>query len=127
MISFLSCSPEGKTILYKITTYELQRMMNNDRFGGITRLYGIQEAEIITNAHICVVGIGGVGSWAAEALARSGIGQITIIDHDDIAESNINRQIHSLTETIDQSKVETMAERIKQINPLCQCNIVDDL
>jgi len=98
----------------------------NKRFGGISRLYGIQEAEIIRNAHFCVIGIGGVGSWTAEALARSGIGKITIIDHDDIADSNINRQIHSLTETIDQSKVETMSERIKQINPQCECNIVDD-
>ncbi len=101
-------------------------MTYDERFGGITRLYGIQESEIIRNTHICVIGIGGVGSWAAEALARSGIGKITIIDHDDIAASNINRQIHSLTASIDQSKVETMAERIKQINPQCECNIVDD-
>ena len=98
----------------------------DDRFGGITRLYGSQETEILRKAHVCVIGIGGVGSWAAEALARSGIGEITIIDHDDIAASNINRQIHSLTDTIDQSKVETMAERIQQINPECKCNIIDD-
>ena len=60
----------------------------NQRFGGISRLYGIKEAEILKHAHICVIGIWGVGSWAAEALARSGIGRITLIDHDDIAASN---------------------------------------
>jgi tRNA threonylcarbamoyladenosine dehydratase len=101
-------------------------MTYDQRFGGISRLYGNQEAEIIRNAHVCVVGIGGVGSWTAEALARSGIGKITLIDHDDIASSNINRQIHSLTSTLEKSKVETMAERIKEINPQCECNIIDD-
>jgi len=98
----------------------------NNRFGGIARLYGEQAFAIIRHAHICVIGIGGVGSWAAESLARSGIGKITLIDHDDIAESNINRQVHSLSSTLDRSKVEVMAERIQQINPHCQINIVDD-
>lgn len=97
-----------------------------NRFGGITRLYGLQAFNILRNAHFCVIGIGGVGSWAAESLARTGIGEITLIDHDDIAASNINRQIHSLSDTIDQSKVETMAKRIKQINPDCKVNIIDD-
>jgi len=96
------------------------------RFGGIARLYGKQALEIFRNSHICVVGIGGVGSWAVESLARTGFGEITLIDHDDIATSNINRQIHSLSVTIEQSKVETMAERIKQINPECKVNIIDD-
>ncbi len=77
--------------------------------------------------HICVIGIGGVGSWAAEALARSGVGQITLIDHDDIALSNINRQIHTLDTTLEQSKVLTMQDRIRQINPHCQCHAIDDL
>lgn len=98
----------------------------NNRFGGIARLYGQQAFDIIRQSHICVIGIGGVGSWTAESLARSGIGQITLIDHDDIAESNINRQIHSLSKTIDQSKVETMAQRILQINPDCKVNVIDD-
>jgi len=97
-----------------------------NRFGGIARLYGQQAFNILRNAHFCVIGIGGVGSWAAESLARTGIGEITLIDHDDIAASNINRQIHSLSNTIDQSKVETMAERIQQINPDCKINIIDD-
>ena len=98
----------------------------DQRFGGISRLYGLQEADILRSAHICVIGIGGVGSWAAEALARSGVGKISIIDHDDIAASNVNRQIHSLSSTLEQSKVETMAERIQQINPLCDCQAIDD-
>ncbi len=98
----------------------------DQRFGGITRLYGVAETEILRQAHICVIGIGGVGSWAAEALARSGIGHITLIDNDDIALSNINRQIHSQTSTVDQPKVEVMAERIRQINPDCQCLPIDD-
>ena len=96
------------------------------RFGGIRRLYGQHGANVIQQAHFCVIGIGGVGSWVAEALARNGIGQITLIDLDDICTTNINRQIHALTETIGQSKVEVMAERIKQINPECRVNIVED-
>ena len=98
----------------------------DQRFSGIRRLYGNNETELLRTKHVCVIGIGGVGSWAAEALARSGIGTITIIDHDDIALSNINRQIHSLTSTIEQSKVEVMAERIREINPDCDCRVIDD-
>jgi len=96
------------------------------RFGGIARLYGQHGAEIIKNAHFCVIGIGGVGSWVAEALARNGVGNITLIDLDDICITNINRQIHALSDTIGESKVEVMGDRIKQINPDCQVNIVED-
>jgi len=97
-----------------------------NRFGGIARLYGQKAFNTIRQAHFCVIGIGGVGSWAAESLARSGVGEITLIDHDDIAASNINRQIHSLGNTLEQSKVEAMAQRIKLINPECKINIIDD-
>jgi len=97
-----------------------------NRFTGIARLYGQQAFDIIGASHICVIGIGGVGSWAAESLARSGVGEITLIDHDDIAISNINRQIHSLSATLEQSKVDAMAQRIRQINPECKLNIIDD-
>lgn len=102
--------------------------MNNfeNRFGGIARLYGQQAFDKLQQSHVCIIGIGGVGSWAAESLARTGLGQLTLIDHDDIAESNINRQIHSLSNTLEQSKVEAMAQRIKLINPACQVNIIDD-
>ena len=99
----------------------------SERFGGIQRLYGKTRAKWIPQLHICVIGIGGVGSWAAEALARSGIGNITLIDHDDIALSNINRQIHTLDSTLEQSKVLAMKERILQINPACHCHAIDDL
>jgi tRNA A37 threonylcarbamoyladenosine dehydratase len=99
----------------------------SERFGGIERLYGQSRASQMQTLHIAVVGIGGVGSWAAEALARSGIGHITLIDHDDIALSNINRQIHTLDSTLDQAKVETMRQRILEINPHCQCRAIDDL
>ncbi|TEA27082.1 tRNA cyclic N6-threonylcarbamoyladenosine(37) synthase TcdA [Candidatus Schmidhempelia bombi] len=96
------------------------------RFSGIARLYGEQALTNFMNAHVCVIGIGGVGSWAAESLARSGIGHITLIDMDDICITNTNRQIHALQENIGQLKTETMAERIKQINPECQVQVIDD-
>lgn len=96
----------------------------NFRFGGIGRLYGNSGLASLARAHVCVIGIGGVGSWAAEALARSGIGHITLIDLDDICVSNINRQIHALDGTIGQSKVMVMAERLRRINPQVQCQPV---
>lgn len=87
------------------------------RFGGIARLYGQQGLMQLAGSHVAVVGIGGVGSWAAEALARSGIGELTLIDLDDVCVSNINRQVHALQTTVGQMKTEVMAERLKQINP----------
>lgn len=94
------------------------------RFGGIRRLYGAVAAEAFSRAHVAVVGIGGVGSWGAEALARSGIGRITLIDLDDICTSNINRQIHALDGQVGRQKVEAMAERIRAINPGCEVKTV---
>ena len=99
----------------------------SERFGAIGRLYGTAGAEVLRSAHICVVGIGGVGSWVVEALARSGVGAITLIDHDDISLTNINRQLHTLDTTVGHSKVEEMAGRVLQINPDCQCHAIDDL
>ena len=96
------------------------------RFIGIQRLYGQQAYQQITSSHICVIGIGGVGSWVAESLARSGVGELTLLDLDHIAESNINRQIHALSETLGQSKIIAMQERILSINPECQVNLIDD-
>jgi tRNA A37 threonylcarbamoyladenosine dehydratase len=95
------------------------------RFGGLERLYGVAGAAAIRRAHVAVVGIGGVGSWAAEALARSGVGRITLIDLDHVAESNINRQVHALEGTLGQAKVLAMQERIAQIHPRCRVNPVD--
>ena len=96
------------------------------RFAGIARLYGVAALARFQQAHVCVVGVGGVGSWAAEALARSGIGKITLIDLDDVCISNINRQLHALTDTVGQDKVAVMAQRIKAINPECEVVQVED-
>jgi tRNA A37 threonylcarbamoyladenosine dehydratase len=90
------------------------------RFGGIARLYGRAGLERLRAAHVCVIGIGGVGTWAAEALARSGVGALTLVDLDEVCVTNINRQLHALTETVGRSKVEVMAERIRAINPDCR-------
>lgn len=89
------------------------------RFSGLDRLYGVEGAERIRASHVAVVGIGGVGSWAVESLARSGVGRLTLIDLDHVSESNINRQVHALNETVGQAKVLAMRDRIAQINPLC--------
>ena len=102
-------------------TADLQR-----RFGGLERLYGLNGAAAIRAGHVAVVGIGGVGSWAAEALARSGVGEITLIDLDHIAESNINRQIHAVESTLGQAKVQAMRERIAQINRGCLVHCVEE-
>lgn len=96
------------------------------RFGGVSRLYGAVGAARIFSSHVVVVGVGGVGSWSAEALARSGVGHITLIDLDHVSESNINRQIHSLDATLGQSKIEAMRERIKGIHPQGQVHLIDD-
>jgi tRNA A37 threonylcarbamoyladenosine dehydratase len=96
------------------------------RFGGLERLYGVTGAKKIREAHIAVVGIGGVGSWAVEALARSGVGKLTLIDFDHIAESNINRQIHALDDTLGMSKVLAMQQRIAHINSQCVVECVDE-
>ena len=99
---------------------------NEDPFAGIERLYGKDAYALIKNMHVCVIGIGGVGSWVVEALARSAVGKITMIDYDTIATSNVNRQIHTLSSTLEQKKCSAMLERVKQINPNCDVNIIDD-
>ncbi len=96
------------------------------RFGGVGRLYGEQAAARFAAARVCVVGIGGVGSWAAEALARSAVGQLTLIDLDMVAESNANRQIHALDPVWGMAKVEAMRARILAINPACVVSCVED-
>jgi tRNA threonylcarbamoyladenosine dehydratase len=96
------------------------------RFGGLRRLYGVSGAQAIFDAHVVVVGIGGVGSWAVEALARSGVRRLTLIDMDHVSESNINRQIHALEPTLGQAKAEAMRERIALFHPSCQVDVIDD-
>jgi tRNA threonylcarbamoyladenosine dehydratase len=89
------------------------------RFGGIGRLYGNDGLERLRKACVCVVGLGGVGSWAVEALARSGIGHLTLVDLDDVCISNVNRQLHALDGELGKPKVEVMARRAEAINPEC--------
>ncbi len=96
------------------------------RFGGLSRLYGPDANIALQHARVAVVGIGGVGSWAAEALARSGIGGLTLIDMDHVAESNVNRQVQALTQTLGQAKIEAMGARIQGINADCKLELVDD-
>lgn len=87
--------------------------------GGVSRLLGERGLERLRRGHVAVVGVGGVGSWAAEALARSGVGRLTLIDLDHVAESNLNRQVHATGPTIGQAKVDAMAERIARFAPGC--------
>lgn len=96
------------------------------RFGGVSRLYGADGLAKLQAAHICVIGIGGVGSWAVEALARNAVGAITLIDLDNIAESNVNRQLHAIDGSFGKAKVTAMAERIKLINPMAKVIEIED-
>lgn len=96
------------------------------RFGGIERLYGVQAADWIRDMRVCVIGLGGVGSWAVEALARSGVGHLLLIDHDDIALSNINRQIHALDSRLGEKKTRALEQRVAAINPQCRVQLIDD-
>lgn len=96
------------------------------RFGGVSRLYGADGLARLQAAHICVIGIGGVGSWSAEAVARNAVGTITLIDLDNIAESNVNRQLHALDGAFGKSKVAAMAERIRSINPAAKVIEIED-
>jgi tRNA A37 threonylcarbamoyladenosine dehydratase len=96
------------------------------RFGGIARLYGDKALARFRSAHICVIGVGGVGSWIVEALARSAVGKLTLIDLDNVAESNINRQIQALSGTVGMAKITALAERIAQINPYCVVEQIED-
>lgn len=103
--------------------------MNNyeARFGGIRRLYGTEGQDRLGRAHVCVVGIGGVGSWVVEALARTGIGTLTLVDLDDVCISNTNRQLHAITGQFGRPKVEVMADRIRLIQPDCQIHALQSL
>ncbi len=96
------------------------------RFAGVARLYGAEGLARLQAAHVCVVGIGGVGSWAVEALARTAVGTLTLIDLDMVAESNVNRQIHALGDEFGKAKVRAMGERIAAINPACKVNEIED-
>ncbi|MDP5039781.1 MAG: tRNA cyclic N6-threonylcarbamoyladenosine(37) synthase TcdA [Paraglaciecola sp.] len=96
------------------------------RFGGTERLYGINQTAVLAKSHVCVVGIGGVGCWVAEALARTALGQLTLIDLDDLCVTNTNRQIHAMHSTVGLAKVDEMKKRILDINPDCIVNAIED-
>jgi tRNA A37 threonylcarbamoyladenosine dehydratase len=96
------------------------------RFDGISRLFGKAAVPHIRAMHVCVTGLGGVGSWAVEALARTGIGRLTLIDYDKICLSNMNRQLHALSGTVGEKKHAVMRERVTHINPQCDCRVIDD-
>ncbi|NWG30749.1 MAG: tRNA threonylcarbamoyladenosine dehydratase [Rhodocyclaceae bacterium] len=96
------------------------------RFSGIERLYGAGSLARLAAAHACVVGLGGVGSWAAEALARSGVGRLTLIDLDHVAESNVNRQAQANEDTLGMAKVAAMRARIAAIHPDCRVNCIEE-
>ncbi len=96
-----------------------------EKFGSLARVYGEAMVEMLQGLHVCVIGIGGVGSWAVESLVRTGVGEITLVDGDTISQSNINRQVHALHSTLGQSKVEVMKARLRDINPECQVNIIE--
>lgn len=96
------------------------------RFGGITRLYGERGLAALGASHVCVIGVGGVGSWTAEALARSAVGHITLIDMDHVAESNMNRQLPAIEPELGRAKVEVLRERILAINPGCEAETIEE-
>lgn len=103
-----------------------QQDLYGDRFGGVGRVLGTQASARLRQSHIAVVGIGGVGSWTAEALARTGVGRITLIDLDDVCVTNTNRQVLALSNTVGRPKVEVMAERMQAIAPEIQVDVVSD-
>lgn len=105
---------------------KVEGSLENRRFGGVSRLYGPEVRERFLNATVVVAGLGGVGSWAAEALARTGIGHLVIIDFDHISESNTNRQLHAIEGQFGKAKVEAMKERILQINPEINLTACDE-
>jgi tRNA threonylcarbamoyladenosine dehydratase len=96
-----------------------------DRFGGIARLYGSHALQKFIEARVVVVGIGGVGSWTVEALARSGIGRIRMVDFDEICLTNVNRQLHAMDGQIGRQKTAAMADRVRAINPACELEIIE--
>lgn len=96
------------------------------RFAGVARLYGMSGLKKLADSHVCVVGLGGVGSWVAEALTRSGVGALTLIDLDEVCLSNTNRQLPALTSTVGKSKIEVLATRMQDINPEIKINLVND-
>src|SRR5690625_1483667 len=104
----------------------MEKAERERRFGGLNRLFGAHSVDALQQAHVLIAGIGGVGSWCVETLVRSGVGTVTLVDMDHVSTSNINRQLPALNSTLGRSKIEVMAERIKDINTACQVHLIDD-
>lgn len=104
----------------------MQDTQYSRRFAGTKKLYGDTNFSKFENAHVYVIGVGGVGSWVAEGLARTGVGEITLIDMDVLVASNVNRQLPALDSSFGKSKIEAMSERIREINPQIKLNLIDD-
>lgn len=100
------------------------KKMDVERFGGLERLYGAGALERLAAAHVAVIGVGGVGSWTVEALARSGVGELTLVDLDEVCVNNVNRQLHALDGTIGRPKVAVLSDRVSLINPACDVHAV---
>jgi len=107
-------------------SHETRIDVSDDRWSALERVYGSTALQHLPQLRIAVVGVGGVGSWAVEALARTGVGHLTLIDHDDVTRSNINRQLPALDSTVGRAKVEVLRERILDINPACDAVAEDD-
>lgn len=120
-VASASLTDQPANALVTVLDADLER-----RFGGLRRLYGDTAYRRIRSARIAVVGVGGVGSWAAEALARSGVASLTLIDLDQVSESNVNRQIQALGATIGQAKVQALRQRIADIHPGCDVVEVEE-
>lgn len=102
----------------------MERTSPHDRFVGFTQLVGADAYERIARASVCVVGLGGVGSWSVEALARCGVGALTLVDLDEVCVTNVNRQLHALSSTVGTSKAEAMGARVREINPACAVRVI---
>ena len=95
----------------------------SDRFGGIARLYGMAGLRALGQARVCVIGVGGVGSWTVEALARSGVGSLTLVDLDEVCVTNVNRQVPALDGSFGKYKVEELSKRVKRVSPECSVEV----
>lgn len=114
-------TPPGAPVSAAADDADLER-----RFGGLRRLYGDEAYTRLRALRVAVVGLGGVGSWAVEALARSGVAQLTLIDMDHVAESNVNRQVQALGATLGMAKAQALAQRVADIHPGCEVRVVEE-
>lgn len=134
-VKYFPCKP-ARRVIYHSSPTALPNVMTQDinslspdylqRFGGIARLYGHDALVALSKAHFVVIGLGGVGTWVAEALARSGIGTLTLIELDDVCVTNTNRQSHALKSNIGRSKNQVISDRLKEINPGIVIHSVED-